>query len=374
MRYDHFSMLPERAFQRIGRRMTLEGGKGGSPPAPDYTPVANASKEAAELGAQLGREQLAENRRQYDANMAVAAPIIQAQTGLMNQSIKQGDDYYNYMKDTFRPIEQSLADEAATGSSRYNTNAEVRANVEQEASRAAADTQRGLANAQAQNARAMSSMGVNPNSGRFASLKVGEGLQAAAMRAGAQTGARQKGVALDYAKRMDAAGLGRNLPGASQGAYGLALNSGNAAVGNQNGTSAQYMNGMSAGNGLIMQGQGMKVQGLGSVLGAQTSAYNSANALAGQESAAMGQMVGTAGGLAAVAKFSDIRLKENIVAVGRYKNGLTMYEFNYIGNETRYRGVMAQEVMLDFPEAVITLADGMYAVDYDKLGIAMEKV
>ena len=52
MRYNHFDMLPEKAFRPVGKRMTLEGGKGGSPPpAPDYTGAAQATaagnKEAA---------------------------------------------------------------------------------------------------------------------------------------------------------------------------------------------------------------------------------------------------------------------------------------------------------------------------------------
>lgn len=34
MRYDHISMLPEQAFKPLGKRMTLEGGKGGSKSAP----------------------------------------------------------------------------------------------------------------------------------------------------------------------------------------------------------------------------------------------------------------------------------------------------------------------------------------------------
>ena len=346
---------------------------GDAPDPPDYTPMADASTEAAEIGAQLGREQLAENRRQYDANMLVAAPIIQAQTGLMRQSIEQGDDYYNYMKGTFRPIEQELADEAATGKSRYDTNVDVRANVEREASRAVSDVQAGLASSQRQNARAMSSMGVNPNSGRFAAMKVGEGLQAAAMRSGAATAARDKGVALDYAKRMDVTGLGRGLPGASQGAYAMSLNAGNSAVSNQNSTSGQYMSGMNAGNGLIMQGQGMQLQGLGNVAQMQTNAYNSALAANAQESAGLMSGLGMISG-AGVMKFSDRRLKENIVAVGEYPNGLTKYEFNYIGDDVRYRGVMAQDVLKVAPEAVIEMNTGMYAVDYQKLGIEMERV
>lgn len=61
MRYDHFSMLPERAFSsRFGRLETLEGGgKGSAPPAPDYTGAAVATaagnKDAAIATAEANR-------------------------------------------------------------------------------------------------------------------------------------------------------------------------------------------------------------------------------------------------------------------------------------------------------------------------------
>ena len=77
------------------------------PPPPDYTPVAKASKEAAEIAAQLGREQLNEARWQYDQNMAVARPVIETQLGLMQDALVQGRDYYEYGK-TFRPLEQKM--------------------------------------------------------------------------------------------------------------------------------------------------------------------------------------------------------------------------------------------------------------------------
>ena len=59
MRYNHFDLLPEMAFNAIGKRMTLEGGGKGSsaPPAPDYTGAAQATaqgnKEAA-MASQAG--------------------------------------------------------------------------------------------------------------------------------------------------------------------------------------------------------------------------------------------------------------------------------------------------------------------------------
>ena len=254
--------------------------------------LASSSDYAAELGHQLGRAQLDENRRQYDLSMAVSQPIINKQAALMDQAKAQGDDYYDYNTRTFRPIEQELADEARSGLSRYDTNPGVRAAIEQEATRAAADTASAATNTRAQNERAMASMGVNPNSGRFAAMKVGEGLGLAAARAGAKTQARQRGIALDYAKRLDVTGMGRGLPGASQGAYGIALNAGNSAVANQNASSAQLMNGMNAGNGLIMQGQGMRMNGLNAVMSGRTSMANAAQSTA---AAARGQAYENAG-------------------------------------------------------------------------------
>ncbi|WP_421565572.1 tail fiber domain-containing protein [Ochrobactrum sp. EDr1-4] len=68
---------------------------------------------------------------------------------------------------------------------------------------------------------------------------------------------------------------------------------------------------------------------------------------------------------------SDIRTKENIVPVGE-RNGFKLYEWNYRGMTKRWRGVMAQDLLTDKPEAVILGADGLYRVDYSQLGFEME--
>jgi hypothetical protein len=72
--------------------------------------------------------------------------------------------------------------------------------------------------------------------------------------------------------------------------------------------------------------------------------------------------------------FSDRRLKENIVQVGTYPNGLPMYEFNYKGGEQRLRGVMSDDVRKKYPDAVVTMANGFDGVHYAMLGIRMEEV
>ena len=69
---------------------------------------------------------------------------------------------------------------------------------------------------------------------------------------------------------------------------------------------------------------------------------------------------------------SDIRLKHDIVFLGRLNDGLGYYRFVYNGGHTAYVGVMAQEVMAVEPHAVTPGADGYLRVSYDRLGLPFE--
>ena len=71
---------------------------------------------------------------------------------------------------------------------------------------------------------------------------------------------------------------------------------------------------------------------------------------------------------------SDLRLKTDIEKVGVAANGLPLYNFRYIGGDTVYRGVMAQDVLNAFPEAVCIMPNGYLAVRYDMLGMTMTRV
>ncbi|HNW36685.1 MAG TPA: prepilin-type N-terminal cleavage/methylation domain-containing protein, partial [Candidatus Ozemobacteraceae bacterium] len=69
---------------------------------------------------------------------------------------------------------------------------------------------------------------------------------------------------------------------------------------------------------------------------------------------------------------SDIRLKQDIVLIGHLENGLGLYRFRYIWDDTRYVGVMAQEVRTMCPDAVECDSDGYLLVDYGKLGMKLQ--
>jgi len=71
-------------------------------------------------------------------------------------------------------------------------------------------------------------------------------------------------------------------------------------------------------------------------------------------------------GTLALLAFSDRRVKNDITPVGELDNGLTVYEFKYKwDNETIHVGLMAQEVELVHPDAVVEI-NGVKAVNYSK--------
>jgi hypothetical protein len=72
---------------------------------------------------------------------------------------------------------------------------------------------------------------------------------------------------------------------------------------------------------------------------------------------------------------SDNRLKENIVLVSKSEKGINIYQFNYIGKEGLYEGVIAQELLdTEFQNALVEGEDGMYKVDYSKLDVEFKKL
>lgn len=71
---------------------------------------------------------------------------------------------------------------------------------------------------------------------------------------------------------------------------------------------------------------------------------------------------------------SDIRLKTDIEKVGVAVNGLPLYNFKYLWSDAVYRGVMAQDVLKVFPEAVRIMPGGHMAVRYDMLGMKVTRI
>ena len=332
--------------------------------APDYAPLAAASEKAATIMGDLGQQQIDFSQQMYDENSPLMKEIAEQQKLAMEQQLSQGKDYFDYQKETYRPLEQGIvADAQAFDTDAYRN---------QLATKAAADSGLAFGRTQQANERAMASMGVNPNSGRFQGLGAQSALMQSANRAGAMTGTRERAQQTGYARKLDAAGLGRGLSGASTAAYGSAVGAGSMAAGNYGLAGQQHLGGMAQGSATIGSGLNMQIGGLSNVLNNQTKwAMNEAD----NAGSFLGDIGGIMGGAASIMKYSDIRLKENIEPAGIDEvTGLNLYDFNYKWNPKRFRGVMAQEVREQYPEAVYTSGAGWLAVDYDILGLEMKEV
>ena len=85
---------------------------------------------------------------------------------------------------------------------------------------------------------------------------------------------------------------------------------------------------------------------------------------------------GAGAAVASMVSGSDRRLKQNIESVGvDSATGLNIYDFEYKSDPSRrFRGVMADEVEVDYPEAVIYGDDGFAKVHYGLLGLEMTEI
>tara|TARA_R100001369_G_scaffold73901_1_gene102546 strand:- start:61 stop:813 length:753 start_codon:yes stop_codon:yes gene_type:complete len=85
----------------------------------------------------------------------------------------------------------------------------------------------------------------------------------------------------------------------------------------------------------------------------------------------MKQRKGMFGGMG---MFSDSRLKEKIQRMGKSPSGIPIYEFNYIGDNARYSGAMAQDLLTMGIDAVSTHESGYYQVNYNNIDVSMHQI
>jgi hypothetical protein len=116
--------------------------------------------------------------------------------------------------DKFRPVNDKIISDSM--------NWDSKSRLADRAAEARADVMTAGAAAQQQNERAMASMGINPNSGRFQSGTRLAALQTGLTAAGAQNAARSQARNEAVGMRQNAAALGQNVLGQSQNATQIA--------------------------------------------------------------------------------------------------------------------------------------------------------
>ena len=365
--------LDEEGFQPRGRRsgMRFYGKGGSSAPAPDPA-IGEAAQANVELGKDwldFAKDQFAEGNKRQAVTDALNTKVINQQLQSQDEANTWGREDRTRTKTVFQPVEDAFIKTAQE----YDT-PEKQAEA---AARAKADVMGSAAVQDQAQQRQMASMGVSPDSGRFAGVKRATDLNTALASAGAQNNARQivrdKGLAL----KADAINMGKGLASSTAAAYGIGTNSGNSAVANN-----------ASGNQNFYANQGVMNQGMSGAIGANNSAGSMLNSLYGNQLSAwsaqqqanatsasgLGSMFGTLGvGAMKYGLISDERLKTKIQKVGELPSGITIYTYEFkpewqdeLGHGMQM-GFMAQEVEKVLPEAVMPWRDGYKMVDYKKV-------
>lgn len=265
-------------------------------------PDTSGMNAAAVQQAALSKEQLDWAKQLYGetapdraAATARANAVSDAQLTALQKQTAITDDYDKYNKSTFRPLEQRIVADA--------NNFDTEGKREELAGKAMGDVQQGFNAAEQQQMRQQQRMGIDPNSGR--ALALGNELTTAKALglSSAANKARTDASTLGYARKMDAASLGRGLASAQATSAGLAVNQGNASSANAR-----------AGGDITAQGESLMSAGYG---GAQAGLNGAANTYgnianiqqrADDNSGSLGAL-GSVGG-ALISKYSDKNLKE----------------------------------------------------------------
>lgn len=282
----------------------------------DFAGMIAAQNQAAQANQmlQLGREQLAWAREQYEKDRAITEPLIKALTESTTQSLAFAKEQKDFYDKVYKPMEEKFAAEAADWASperKEKEAARAQATVAQEF-----DVQRSNAEAQ------LKDFGINPNSGRYMSnlmqSRVAQGATSAAAAENARYNTEMTGLAL----QGQAIATGRGYPaainqttatgqaGAQAGVQGqLAQTASGAAT---MGTPTQYY-------GLGNQALGMWGQQASNMFNTQYQGYLQEQA----KPSTLGMIAGLFGGAASTAAgvYAGTRKWAHGGAVGKYADG-----------------------------------------------------
>lgn len=206
--------------------------------------------------AQQAADMLAFSKAQYadslpfiKAAQEKSLQVSDAQLASMKQQDALAKEYADYNRTTFRPLEQGIVANAQG----YDTPEKRQSAADQ----ALADVNMQFNARGAATARQLAASGVAPGSAKSMAVMGTQGVEQARVGAGAAQMARKGVETTGFARQMDAASLGRNLPSAQATSAGLGIQAGNSAVntslaGANAGTTQAglAMNGISAANNM----------------------------------------------------------------------------------------------------------------------------
>lgn len=255
--------------------------------------AAQQSSQTAQQALDWYTQEAARTQGQRDQSAATQNDIAQQQLAAMGQQNALAQDYADYNKTTFRPLEESIV------SSAQNYDTPERQAAAADAARA--DVRAAQAGQQTTAAQSLARMGYDPtvDATKLAANN-------ALAEAGASTAARRNVEATGHAMEMDAASLGRNLPSAQATAIQTGTQAGQGASGAATGAVNTSMGGAA----LMGQGYGTAIQGYGTA----GNLYGQAAQLGQTDNSGLWGAVGSLGG-AAMSHYSSKKLKDSGAAM-----------------------------------------------------------
>ena len=271
-------------------------GKSSAPAAPDYTPVAAADEQAAQLQYNLGEQQLQFSQQQYNAVEPSTVAFLNQETATSAAQSAQATQEQNTYNSTFAPIANSFATEA----NNYNSPAQAQQNAGAAEGNVATnfDAQRTAATSN------LESYGIDPSQTRYQALDLGTRISQAAATAAAGTQSNPNTQATGLAMQGEAVNMGQGIQSNVAQSYATAQGAGNSGIGQFNSTTGATNQSTATGANIIGQGTSSNTAAASALnmgyqnnlAGSQFEAQQSQAAWSG-----IGSLVGTAAGVAGAA-------------------------------------------------------------------------
>lgn len=271
----------------MGKSTNIEAAK----PDPLIGQTALANAQISKDWLAQAKEEFAAGQKRQDVTDALTGKVVDQQLATQDQANTWAKEDRARTLATFQPLQDEFIATAKGYDSQANQDAAAataRADITQAASAARGDTE-----------RQMASMGVNPNSGRFAGVSRAGDTAIALQSAGAANQARQVVRDKAIALKGDAINLGNGLASSAAAAYGIGTNAGNSAVGNNASANQNFYANGAARNGAYGGAVGANTSA-GSVMntsyGINQQGVSSANAANAQAGAGVAGALGTVAG------------------------------------------------------------------------------
>lgn len=229
----------------VGRHICFgkgSSGGGGTAADPQVGQAAIMQAKTGEDWLNFSKETFAKSELRQDKTDALTADVTNQQLADMRKASSRSDSEWDRYNSVFKPVEDRMVKDALN----YDT-PEAQAAA---AATAKADVMNNAAASAQQNSRQMASMGIDPTSGRYASVDRANDLSTALASAGAQNNAREQVKATGMALREGISNFGKGATSTAAQQVGLGLNAGNSAAGNQMATD----NGFRANSQIMQQG------------------------------------------------------------------------------------------------------------------------